>query len=356
MRIDMFGVIMAGGQGTRLYPLTKNRPKPMVEVLGRPVIEFVKDAMVNSGVTNIIVTTGYKGEMLEQLVESWSSNDSRLSSSKINQENTPMGTAGSVRLLVDQLKETFVVGSGDSVLSCNLENLIHAHKKSNAKVTIGLWQVTNPSEFGIVGLSKTQKGELDGSLDEGFVVKFLEKPEPKEAFSDVINAGLYIIEPDVLELIPMGEKYDFSKQLFPKLLDLEWPIYAKKIEGVWFDVGLPNELISAQHTLIKDRESLPFKMPEGEVIGTNGFEFSKSSSQAINRGSVLSAGAIIGKDTFLQNSLIMKETNIGNNCKIINSVIGCNVKIGDFCSIENCVIGDNAIIESNTSINGEKLD
>ena len=82
----MFGVIMAGGQGTRLYPLTKNRPKPMVEVLGRPVIEFVKDAMVNSGVTNIIVTTGYKGEMLEQLVESWSSNDSRLSSSKINQE------------------------------------------------------------------------------------------------------------------------------------------------------------------------------------------------------------------------------------------------------------------------------
>jgi len=101
---------------------------------------------------------------------------------------------------------------------------------------------------------------------------------------------------------------------------------------------------------------LPFKMPEGEVIGSNGFEFSKSSSQAINLGSVLSNGSTIDKDTLLQNSLIMTETNIGKNCKIINSVIGCNVKIGDFCSIENCVIGDDVIIESNTSIKGEKLD
>ena len=351
----MFGVIMAGGQGTRLYPLTANRPKPMVEVLGRPVIEFVKDAMINSGVDEIIVTTGYKGEMLENLVNSWTSEDSKLSSSNVNQESTPMGTAGSVRLLVDKLKETFVVGSGDSVLSCNLENLIHAHKKSDAKVTIGLWQVPNPSEFGIVGLSESHKGDLDGGLDEGFVVKFLEKPEPKEAFSDVINAGLYIIEPEVLELIPEGEKYDFSKQLFPKLLELGWPIYGKKIEGVWFDVGLPRELINAQHTLITNRKDLPFKMPKGEVIGSNGFEFSESNSKAINRGSVLSNGSSIGKDTILQNSLIMANTVIGTNCEIINSVIGENVEIGDFCIVENCVIGDNFIVESNISIKSEKL-
>ncbi len=351
----MFGVIMAGGQGTRLYPLTVNRPKPMVEVLGRPVIEFVKDAMVDSGIQNIIVTTGYKGEMLEKLVNSWSIEDSKLSSSNVNQENTPMGTAGSVRLLSDKLKETFVVGSGDSVLSCNLEKLIDAHKKSNAKVTIGLWQVSNPSEFGIVGMSKVHNGQLDGGLDEGFVVKFLEKPKPEQAFSDVINSGLYIIEPEVLELIPENEKYDFSKQLFPKLLELGWPIYGKKIDGLWFDVGLPNELINAQHTLIRDRENLPFEMPQGQVIGTDGFEFSKSSSEAINHGSVLSDGSIVGKDTILENSLVMKESKIGNNCRVIDSVIGCNVKIDDNCTLENCVIGDNVTIKRNTSLIEQKL-
>ena len=352
----MFGVIMAGGQGTRLYPLTANKPKPMVEVLGRPVIEFVKDAMVKSGVKDIVVTTGYKGEMLEKLVNSWSKNDSNLMSSNVNQENTPMGTAGSVRLLSNQLKETFVVGSGDSVLSCNLENLIHAHKNSRAKVTIGLWQVPNPSEFGIVGLSNEQSGKIDGGLEEGYVVKFLEKPEPENAFSDVINAGLYIIEPEVLELIPEDEKYDFSKQLFPKLLELGWPIFGKKIEGVWFDVGLPDELIKAQHTLIRDREDLPFDMPKGKIVGVNGFEFTKSSSMATNVGSVISSDSIIDKDTILENSLVMTETQIGNNCKIYNSVIGSNVFIGNFCTIENCVIGDNVRIEENSSFVDEKLD
>ena len=147
----MFGVIMAGGQGSRLYPLTANRPKPMVEVIGRPVIEYVKDAMVDAGVSNIIVTTGYKGDMLEELVDDWCSEESQLESS-VNQESTPMGTAGSVRLLLDQLQDTFIVGSGDSVLSCDLKKLVECHKTSNAKVTMALWEVENPSEFGIVGL------------------------------------------------------------------------------------------------------------------------------------------------------------------------------------------------------------
>ena len=111
----MYGVIMAGGQGTRLYPLTANRPKPMVEILGRPVIDYVKDAMVNSGVKKIIVTTGYRGEMLEDLVKSWSISN-LLEDSFVNKEETPMGTAGSVRLLSCKLIETVFGGSGDSVL------------------------------------------------------------------------------------------------------------------------------------------------------------------------------------------------------------------------------------------------
>jgi len=352
----MFGVIMAGGQGTRLYPLTANRPKPMVEVVGRPVIEYVKDAMLDAGVSEIIVTTGYKGDMLAELVDHWSSQDSRLEKSFVNQESVPMGTAGSVRLLLDQLQDTFIVGSGDSVISCDLKKLVEAHKQSNAKVTMALWEVENPSEFGIVGLSKDYNGEIDSSLEEGYVVRFKEKPSPEDAFSNVINAGLYVIEPEALALVPEGEKYDFSKQLFPKLLEMDWPIYGKKIDGVWFDVGSPNELIRAQQELISNRESLPFTMPSGEVIGENGFEFEDSKSNGENLGSVISSEVKVGKNSIISNSLIMSKTVVGNNCNINKSVIGQNVSIEDSCSIHNCVIGDNVKIKKNTSLTDSKLD
>ena len=352
----MFGVIMAGGQGTRLYPLTANRPKPMVEVIGRPVIEYVKDAMLDAGVSEIIVTTGYKGDMLEELVSHWSSQDSRLEKSFVNQESIPMGTAGSVRLLLDQLQDTFIVGSGDSVLSCDLKKLVEAHKKSNAKVTMALWEVENPSEFGIVGLSKNSSGEIDSSLEEGYVVRFKEKPRPEDAFSNVINAGLYVIEPEALALVPEGEKYDFSKQLFPKLLEMDWPIYGKKIDGVWFDVGSPNELIRAQQELICNRESLPFPMPRGQVIGENGFEFEDCNSDGENLGSVLSSEVKVGKNSMISNSLIMSKTIVGSNCNITETVIGQNVSIEDSCSIYNCVIGDNVKIKKNTSLRDSKLD
>ena len=130
---------MAGGQGTRLMPLTANRPKPMIPVLGRPVIDYVKDAMVASGLEEIIVTTGYQGEQLVEHVSTWEV------SSRVNQEETPMGTAGSVRLLFEDLDGTFVVGSGDSVASFDIADLLKAHRRSGAKVTMALWRVDDPT-------------------------------------------------------------------------------------------------------------------------------------------------------------------------------------------------------------------
>ena len=144
----MLGIIMAGGQGSRLRPITDVRPKPMVEVLGRPVIDFVKDSMVQGGVDNIIVTTGYRGEMLAEHVGEWNV-DGR--TARINQESTPMGTAGSVRLLLDEITDTVIIGSGDSVASFDVASLLKAHKMNGAKATMALWEVEDPSPFGIVG-------------------------------------------------------------------------------------------------------------------------------------------------------------------------------------------------------------
>ena len=328
----LLGIIMAGGRGTRLMPLTANRPKPMVPVLGRPVIDYVKDAMVAAGLSEIIVTTGYQGEQLIDHVNSWNVK------SRVNQESTPMGTAGSVGLLSDLLKDTFVVGSGDSVASFDIADLIKSHRESKAKVTMALWKVEDPKEFGIVGLSREHLGELQSDLSEGYISRFKEKPTAEEAFSNLINAGLYIVEPEVMELIPKGEKYDFSKQLFPDILSLGWPMYAKTIKGIWFDVGHPFELHNAQMALIERRKELPFPMPEGEVLPDGSFISSSASvSGHISRSVILEGSSVNGAAV---NSVVMANSRINGVSE--SSIVGQNTIIDS--RILNCVIGDNSKI------------
>ena len=327
----MLGIIMAGGQGSRLRPITDARPKPMVEVLGRPVIDFVKDSMIQGGVDSLIVTTGYRGEMLAAHVEGWNTDST---SGRINQEHTPMGTAGSVRLLMDEITDTVIIGSGDSVASFDVASLLQAHKDSGAKATMALWEVEDPSPFGIVGLSGSNIGEIDGELREGYIRKFKEKPTPEEAFSNVINAGLYILEPEVMALVPEGEKYDFSKNLFPRLLEMGWPMYAKAIDGVWFDVGSPNELIRAQHVLIEQRNSLPFPMPDGFVDGN---------------GSFVSNTAHIGSNVELDKSVVATDCSVGNDSSLHETVLMQGASVGSNVSLTGCILSPGSIVEDNVS-------
>ena len=327
----MLGIIMAGGQGSRLRPITDVRPKPMVEVLGRPVIDFVKDSMVQGGVNNIIVTTGYRGEMLAEHVKNWNAEHF---SARINQESTPMGTAGSVRLLLDEITETVIIGSGDSVASFDVAALMEAHKRSGAKATMALWEVEDPSPFGIVGLSSTNNGEVDGQLREGYIRKFKEKPTPEEAFSNVINAGLYILEPEVMALVPEGEKYDFSKNLFPRLLEMGWPMYAQAINGVWFDVGSPQELIRAQNVLIQQREELPFPLPEGSRI---------------EQGSFFHPTAEVSEASDVKESVIAQNAFVGPNSVLVNCVLMNGSRVEEGAQLENCILSPGAVVSANVS-------
>jgi mannose-1-phosphate guanylyltransferase len=341
----MLGIIMAGGQGSRLRPITNVRPKPMVEVLGRPVIDFVKDSMVQGGVENIIVTTGYRGEMLAEHVQHWNV-DGR--TARINQESTPMGTAGSVRLLLDEITDTVIIGSGDSVASFDVASLLKAHKMNGAKATMALWEVDDPSPFGIVGLSTSQDGEIDGELREGFIRRFKEKPTPEEAFSNVINAGLYILEPEVMELVPDGEKYDFSKNLFPRLLEMGWPMYAQAINGVWFDVGSPQELIRAQNVLIERREELPFPMPKGTISENGSFiDISADVHQtATVTGSVISKGAIVGVNAALNHCVLMNGARVGDGVELQNCILSPNSKVDSNVVANDVILGDYDVLKN----------
>lgn len=337
----MHGVIMAGGQGSRLMPLTLTRPKPMVEVLGRPVIDFVKEAMVDAGIDELIVTTGYRGDQLAAHVESWATSGL---AARVNQESTPMGTAGSVGLLRDELTDTFVIGSGDAIASFDICALLESHRTHGAKVTMALWEVEDPSDFGIVGLSSEQKGDVDGELRSGFIRRFLEKPAPEEAFSKVINAGLYILEPDVLNHVPVGEKFDFSKQLFPRLLELGWPMYAQTIDGVWFDVGQPVELLNAQRVLLEQHESLPFQLPEA-LLPKDGNLVPAALQDLPNiKFSVMAQGCEVASESVVTGSMLMSNCRIAPGASVLNSVLGQNVVVEQGAIVEGCVVGDGAIV------------
>ena len=332
---------MAGGQGTRLRPLTLLKPKPMVTLLGRPVIDFIGKALHNAGVSELIVTTGYRGDQLIEKTQSWSQHFGI--PSRVNQESTPMGTAGSVRLLSEEITSTCVIGSGDSVASYDIRPLLECHRTSGAKVTMALWDVNNPTEYGIVGLSSTHDGELQSNLSEGYIRKFAEKPKLEDAFSTLINAGLYVIEPEVIDLIPADTKYDFSKDLFPRLLEMNWPMYAKKVEGLWFDVGHPEELLKAQSALLSSPRHLPFSLPEGTRYGDTCYSVSPVQEGQVERCYV-DEDCNIHPSSFIKDSYIMRSSVIEQDVTIINSIIGEGCTIQSNTLIENCIIGDGTVI------------
>jgi len=309
----VYGVIMAGGRGTRLQPLTDHRPKPMVPLLGRPVIDYVKDSMLEAGVSKVVVTTGYRGDDLATHVSTWSEDGVH---ARVNRESTPMGTAGSVRLLSDVLTSTFIVGSGDGVSTLDLGSLLAHHRATGAALTIGLVEVDDPSSFGIVGLGATNQAEVDGDLRGGFVRRFAEKPAPEDAFSRLINAGVYIVEPEALAMVPAGVKYDFSRDLFPSMLEAGLPIAGLTLDGLWFDIGEPHHLLEAQAALLG---------------GPSAF---------------LHDGATVEEGSTVETSLLMEDATVGADCTVHSSILGVGVTVGNGAVLSRCVIGDGAAVQS----------
>jgi len=308
------GVIMAGGRGTRLQPLTDQRPKPMIPLLGRPVIDYVKDAMLRAGVSDLVVTTGYRGEDLEAHVNTWVEDGVN---ARVNREDTPMGTAGSVRLLADVLESTFLVGSGDGISTLDLEALLTHHRNTGAALTIGLVEVEDPSSFGIVGLGVSNNAEVDGALRWGYVRRFAEKPPPEEAFSRLINAGVYVIEPEALAMVPPATKYDFSRDLFPAMLEAGLPIAGVMLEGLWFDIGEPHHLLDAQAALL------------------GGFD------AYLHPGASVDAGATV------RASLLMDGACVRAGASVQSSILGVDSVVEEGAVLERCVLGDGARVSKN---------
>lgn len=304
----MKSVIMAGGLGTRLRPLTNVMPKHVLPVLGKPMIEYVIRSMVSAGFQDVILTTGH---IYDKIVETVGDATQYGARAIYSIESKPLGTAGSVKRVEAFLDDTFVVGSGDVLADVNIKDLYEFHKKRGSKATMALVEVENPTEYGIVGLDK-----------KGKIVKFKEKPLEYEVFSNLINAGIYILEPEALEYVPEETMFDFSKNLFPILLE-KGVLYGKRIKGLWRDVGRPADFIGAHFDMTERKGNIIEGSNNGAII--EGYCY-------LEKGAILEEGATV-KNSFLYGDSIVKRGAIVENSVILNGAV-----VEENCTVKNSIV------------------
>ncbi|MFN2590987.1 MAG: sugar phosphate nucleotidyltransferase [Actinomycetota bacterium] len=328
----MNAVVMAGGQGTRLRPLTSNQPKPMLPILGQPMMQHVVRLARSHGLTDVVATV----QFLASIIRNYLGDGSDLGVDlHYVTENEPLGTAGSVKNAERLLDERFVILSGDSLTDVDLTELVKFHESKGAAITVTLKQVPDPLEFGIVIAD-----------DDGRIDRFLEKPGWGEVFSDTINTGIYVMEREVLSEVPDDEEFDFSKDLFPKLLERGVPMYGYVTDRYWTDVGTLETYMAAQRAALDrdvDIEIDGFEMEGGIWLG----EGAEVDPDAVVRGPVyvgadarVEAGATIREYTVLGRGAVVKSGS-----SLHRAVVHDYAYVGGTASLRGCVLGKNSDVK-----------
>lgn len=321
-------VIMAGGFGTRLRPLTSKIPKPMVPIMNKPMIEHIVRLLVKHGISDIVVLVFYHPNIIKNFLGDGSQFGASIQYVKADAD---YGTAGSVRNAYDLLRGSrILVISGDVLTDFDLNKAVAFHEERKSKATLVLTHVPDPLQFGLVITE-----------EDGKIVRFLEKPTWGEVFSDAVNTGIYVIEPDIIEMIPYREEYDFSKQLYPKMLKEGLPLFGYSAEGYWRDVGNLNEYIEAQLDCLDNKV---YVHTDGERLTYNG------------------ATIIIPKDFQIPETLRAKGTivlgknvTIGENVELVDSIVGDNTSIGSDSVVSRSVLWDNITIGARSKVTGDVI-
>jgi mannose-1-phosphate guanylyltransferase/phosphomannomutase len=335
----MRAVVMAGGEGTRLRPLTSNQPKPMVPIVGKPCIEHILELLREHGLTDVVITLAF----LPQAIRTYFGDGSNLGMAiQYSVEESPLGTAGSVRLATQGLRldETFLVISGDALCDIDLGAMIAHHREREASVTIGLKSVDNPLEFGIVVTD-----------EDGRVERFLEKPSWGQVFSDTINTGIYVIEPEVMRHVPSDRPYDFSKELFPLLLEMGRPLYGYVCEGYWQDIGNIDQFRQANFDALEERVRLnvPGIRLRGNVWVGEGVEINDvegvEGPAFVGDYCRIAPDASVGPFTVLATGVTLRE-----RARVSRSVIDAGTYVGRSALVEGAILGRNCDLRSHARV------
>ncbi|MCW4050245.1 MAG: NDP-sugar synthase [Candidatus Bathyarchaeota archaeon] len=315
----MKALVLAGGFGTRLRPLSCSRPKTLFPLANQPLIDYTLQNLVKGGVDTVVLSVYYMAENIVRYLGPTKHDLGILYS----REQRPLGKGGGIKYAEDMLNgQAFVVMNGDIVTDLDLRRLINYHKEKGGLATIALYQVRDPSRYGCV--------ELD---NEGRITRFVEKPEPGSAPSNLINAGIYILEPEVLEYMPPGKKFDTEEDVFPILAE-EGKLFGFEFHGYWTDIGVPEEYLNANAKLLANQEK-----------GSTNPNTNVDPSATIIKPCILGENVSIGAESVIgPNVSLSDNVHIGKGCRIQNSIIFSGATIEDYSSVRNAIIGENAVL------------
>jgi len=336
-------VILAGGYGTRLRPLTYTKPKPMLPLAGKPILQFIVEAVGREGFSDVIVTTNY---FREQVIESFGDGSSFGVRLTYPEEKKPLGTAGSVKNSEEYLNETFAVIQGDNITEIKFTDILDFHKKKGGIATIALLAVENPHLFGIAQLDSDNR-----------IRSFKEKPGQHEIFSNLASIGLYVLEPEVLNYIPDGVECDFAKNVFPSLLSSGEKMYGYPARGFWTDTGVPKNYVKAvrwilsrlSHQKLAENVKITGASIKGPVEIGEGTK--------IERGAEIVGPVVIGEDCVIgQNSRIAPDSVVESEVRILErarvdgSLVYEETEIGVGSHLDNCIVAEKCKVGSDVNI------
>jgi mannose-1-phosphate guanylyltransferase/phosphomannomutase len=357
----MKAVIMAGGEGTRLRPLTSNQPKPMMPIANRPMMEHVVELLKRHGFDDIVVTVAFQANAIRTYFGNGSEFGVRMVYAT---EENPLGTAGSVRNAMDELHEPFLVISGDVLTDIDLAAVVDFHQERKGLATIGLKAMENPLEFGIVI-----------TREDGTIERFLEKPSWGQVFSDTINTGIYVLEPEIFDHIEPGKPVDFSADVFPRLLDDEVPLFGYVAEGYWEDIGTLDAYIKAHQDVLDAQVALDipgFRLGDGIWLG-EGSEIDPAATvdgpaiigdySRVEAGArlaeytVLGSNVRVGADSFIERSVVHDNVYLGPGVRLRGAVVGRSSDLRRGARLEEgvvlgdeCFVGEHAVINPGVKV------
>ena len=315
----MKAVILAGGLGTRLRPLTYSIPKPLVPIAGKPLIRRIIDGLPSS-VDTVILAVSYMKVALEDYFRVEPCGRKVI----LVNESTPMGTGGALKNVAQHIDGTFIIQNGDCVSSLDIKAMVRAHRESGGLGTLALREVEDPSAFGVVNLERDMR-----------ITDFQEKPSLAEAKSNLINAGVYVFEPEILDYIGKGQ-VSIEREVFPRVI--EYGLYGHRFQGFWVDCGtLKNTLVAQRAMLDKENPPSPADF-DCAFIPPNLIRAKELKGCHVGPNVCLEPEVRIGAGTHVENALVMKGASLGTNCKIDGSIIGPGIKVNDGESIINSIV------------------
>ncbi|HEX2021110.1 MAG TPA: NDP-sugar synthase [Candidatus Thermoplasmatota archaeon] len=328
--IPLKAVILAGGFGTRLRPLTLTCPKPLLPVANVPIVRRIVDKLPKD-VDEVVLAVNYR---LEQLQRYFSEHDVGRKVTLV-EEKEPLGTAGALKNVERHVRDgPFFVFNGDVLDSLDLVAFRRFHEAKGGLGALALWTVSDPRHFGVM--------QMDGDR----IVRFVEKPATKEeAPSHLANAGTYLLEPEVFDLVPAGQPVSIERETFPKALDLGHRLHGFPFEGFWVDCGRPETYLRANEAVLRAAR-------RHVLLG----ERTVNRGAAFDDWAVVGAGCTLGTDVSIARSVLLSGVRVGNNVTIKDSIVGPNVHIEDDAALMECVVGEGARVEKGVLLKNVKTD